>query len=143
MPKATATNRYPVLPVFRVTSLALLFVVEQDSTGLYGDVILGFLALSTPCRHKTKNKRLFMHLLPLYCNKQKSESITRNHSLLQVACRHVQLYRFLGTSLPNHFFCHILASVLHRTFSFPNANSNGRRSTTNLYLSIKISMVSS
>ena len=85
MAKATATNRYPVLPVFRVTSLALFFVVKQDSTGLYGDVILGFLALSTPCRHKTKNKRLFMHLLPLYYNKQKSESITRNRSLLQVA----------------------------------------------------------
>ena len=56
MAKATATNRYPVLPVLRVTSLALFFVIEQDSTGLYGDVILGFLALSTPCRHKTKNK---------------------------------------------------------------------------------------
>ena len=141
MAKATATNRYPALPVFRVTSLALLFVVEQDSTGLYGDVILGFLALSTPCRHKTKNKRLFMHLLPLYCNKQKSESITRNQSTS--SSRYVQVYRFLGASLSNHFFCHILASVLHRTFSFPNANLNRRRSTTNLYLSFKISMVSS
>ena len=53
MARATATNRYPVLPVCRVTSLALLFVIKHWSTGLYRDVMLGFLALSTPCRQRT------------------------------------------------------------------------------------------
>ena len=57
MARETATNRYPVLPVCRVTSIALFFVIKHWSTGLYRDVILGFLALSTPCRQRTNKSQ--------------------------------------------------------------------------------------
>ena len=57
MARATATNRYPVLPVCRVTSLALLFVIKHWSTGLYRDAMFGFLALSTPCRQRTNKSQ--------------------------------------------------------------------------------------